>query len=68
MGYVSKYSTIKVAVYRGEDLLHSGKINDVAKAMGVQARTVYFYLMPTYQRRIASRKSNPDRVILVVRL
>ena len=36
--------------------------------MGVQARTVYFYLMPTYQRRIASRKSNPDRVIQVVKL
>jgi hypothetical protein len=31
---VSKYSTIEVAVYRGEELLHSGKINDVAKAMG----------------------------------
>ena len=47
MSTVSKYSLIEVAVYRGENLLHSGKINDVAKAMGVQARTVYFYLMPT---------------------
>lgn len=60
---------IEVAVYQGDDLLCMGTINECAKKLGVLPGTIYFYLMPSYQRRIAKRKnSDPSRVRQLVRI
>ncbi len=57
----------EVTVYRGEDIIAFGTIRECAKKLGVQPGTIYFYLMPSYQARIAKRKnSDPSRVRQVV--
>lgn len=66
--HISPYSNVEVSVYRGDELLHSGKIGLVAQKMGIKPASLYFYLMPSYQKRLERRKSNPDRCIQVVRL
>lgn len=67
---LSKHSQIEVAVYKGEDIIASGNINDCAKQLGVQAETLYFYTMPSYQRRLAKRQrpGSGENVRQVVRL
>lgn len=66
---IGQGSTIEVAVYRGDDVLAIGTIGECAKKLNVQPRTLYFYLMPTYERRIAKRKhSDWTRVRRVVRV
>lgn len=57
----------EVAVYRGDELLCMGTIRECAKKLNVLEATIYFYLMPSYQRRIAKRRnSDPSRVRSVV--
>lgn len=58
---VSANSTIEIAVYQGDDFITSGNIHDVAKELGVRADTLYFYTMPTYQRRLERRRQNSKR-------
>lgn len=64
-----KGHTIEVAVYRGDDLLCMGTIAECAKKLNVLPGTIYFYLMPVYERRIAKRKrSDWTKVRRVVRV
>lgn len=56
----------QVAVYKGEELLVSGTIRHCAKVLGVQSRTIYFYLMPEYKRRVERRKNSSGNVRSVV--
>lgn len=58
----------QVSVYKGDDLLVSGTIAECAKALGVQPGTIYFYLMPSYQRRVARRKTTSGNTMAVVLL
>ncbi len=59
----------EVAVYDGEQLVISGTIRHCAKELGIRKETLYFYLMPSYERRLAKRKrSDPSRVRRVVLL
>jgi DNA-binding transcriptional MerR regulator len=44
-----------------------GTIEECAKHLGVQPRTIKFYTTPTYQRRIEKRK-NPKDYTIVIRL
>lgn len=55
------------ALYKGEELLMIGTIEEIAKARGVQVETIKFYLYPTYQRRIAKRK-NPKNYLTLTKL
>lgn len=46
------------AVYKGDDLLVIGTIQECAEFLGVKKETVKFYMTPTYQRRIEKRKKS----------
>ena len=58
---------IEVAVYKGEKMLTCGTLEECAKELGVKRGTVYFYLMPSYQRRVEKSK-NPGNRRVAVRL
>ena len=69
MSNINIGASIEVTVYRGDDIIAVGTIRECAKKLHVQPRTLYFYLMPTYERRIAKRKhSNWEKVRRVVRV
>lgn len=40
------------AVYKKEDLLCVGTIEECAEQLGVKTKTVFFYGTPTYQNRV----------------
>ncbi|MBS7837351.1 hypothetical protein [Wohlfahrtiimonas chitiniclastica] len=48
------------ALYKGENLIASGSIAEIAKIQGVKPATIVFYMSPTYQKRI---KKNGLRLI-----
>jgi len=52
-------------MYKGDELLHIGTIEEIAKAHGVTKRTIQFYTSPAYKRRAAK---NPDKYITMTRL
>jgi len=60
-----QYLHIEVAVYKGDDMVCMGSIYDCAMRIGVQPRTLYWYLMPTYQKRLAKRKSTKNARMVV---
>lgn len=43
------------ALYKGDDLLAVGTVEEIAEHMNVSIRTVWFYQTPTYKKR---RKHN----------
>lgn len=57
----------EVAVYQGDDMLATGTLTEVAAKLKVNPETIYFYLTPAYERRLAKRKTL-DRSRTVVRL
>lgn len=57
----------EVAVYRGDDMIATGTLTEVAAQLKVNPETIYFYLTPAYQRRLAKRKTL-DRSRTAVRL
>lgn len=57
----------EVAVYKGDDMIATGTLTEVATQLKVNPETVYFYLTPAYQRRLAKRKTL-DRSRTAVRL
>lgn len=44
------------ALYKGEELLSTGTIYEIAKEMNVEVRTIRFYSTPTYKKRVLERK------------
>lgn len=40
------------ALYKGESLIASGSIAEIARIQGVKPATIGFYMSPTYQKRI----------------
>lgn len=44
-------------VYKGDDFVCIGTAEEVAEHMGWLVKTVHWYTMPTYKRRIAKRKN-----------
>ena len=57
----------EVAVYKGDEMIATGSLQDVAKQLNVNPETIYFYLTPSYQERLAKRKTL-DRSRTAVRL
>lgn len=55
------------AVYRGEELIATGNVDECAKTLGVSAAYIYWLRTPTAKKRLASR-DNPDQCIDAVKL
>lgn len=49
-----------VAVYRGDDLVFHGPVDKAAKRLGINPKTIRYYLTPTYRERYAEYK-RPER-------
>lgn len=45
------------ALYKGEELLRIGTLEEIAEAENVQIKTIQFYMTPTYKKRIEKRKN-----------
>lgn len=50
------------ALYKGENCLAIGTIQEIAEKMNVQYRTIYFYTTPTYKRRC---KNSNNRLTMI---
>jgi predicted transcriptional regulator of viral defense system len=55
------------AVYKGEELLYIGTIQECAERMNVSPNTVRFYASPAHEKRVFSRK-RPKKYLIVVKL
>lgn len=51
------------SLYKGDEELAFGTIEEIAKKLGVQKRTIYFYTTPTYKKRRANSKNARIMVI-----
>lgn len=47
---------MEYAMYKGDDLLHIGTLDEIARERGVLRDTIYFYTTEAYKRRISRRK------------
>lgn len=53
-----------VAMYKGDDFLFEGTIEECAAHRNVKPETIYYYTTPAYERKLAKRKTrNPITVI-----
>ncbi|MGB3160935.1 MAG: hypothetical protein WBA84_06770 [Carnobacterium sp.] len=52
------------AVYKGDDLLCSGTVEECAKVLNVSPRTILFYQYPSYQRRAKNAANRRVTIIL----
>ena len=41
------------AMYKGEKCLATGTLIQLSKALNIKIQTLYFYMSPTYQKRVA---------------
>lgn len=49
------------ALYKGEDMLAMGTLDDIAAEMGVKRRTIIYYGTPSYEKR--GRGNNKRKLI-----
>lgn len=54
------------ALYKGDELLSIGTVEEIAKRMGIKKKTIAHYKTPTYLRKIASRKSGGENAMVLV--
>lgn len=52
------------ALYKGEDILSIGTINEIAKEMGVQQETIRYYFTNAYKRKLNKRKVKNARILV----
>ena len=67
MGLTKEYDKREYALYKNDDLLHIGSMEELAKFRGVRKETIQYYATPAYRRRIEKR-NNPGSGITLVRL
>ena len=53
------------ALYRGDDNICDGTIDEIAKKRHVKPETIKWYLSHVYQRRLAQRKHSRHAISLV---
>ena len=53
------------AMYKGEEYLGEGTIEELAKCFNVNPRTIKFYLTPTYSKRGSGEKGNRRKLVRV---
>ena len=58
-------ATKEYALYRGEDLMCIGTASEIAQERNVQVQTILFYKTPSYQKRVESRKTSKNALVLV---
>lgn len=51
------YWNYEIALYRGDDIIDTGTVKEIADRRGVQKLTIYYYLMPVAGKRADSRKN-----------
>ena len=61
----SKVLDYEIDIYKGDDLLDSGTIREVAERRGVAPETIKWYLTGAYQRRVALAKTLDHRIMVV---
>jgi len=54
-----------VAVYKGDNLICLGTVDECAKVMGIRLETVKFYLTPSYQKILKKRKEASDSLVVI---
>lgn len=52
------------AIYKGEDLLADGTVDEVAEQLGISRETVLFYGTPAYAKRNAKRGAKNARELV----
>ena len=52
-------------LYKGEEQLHTGTIEELAALRGVKVSTMKYLLSPTYEKRLANRKEVSGALVLV---
>jgi hypothetical protein len=63
----SSTDNYEISLYRGDDLIDSGTIKEVAARRGCQKRTIVYYTMPSGHRR-ADRRKDQAKAIRAVRV
>ncbi|MBY7009540.1 hypothetical protein FDB15_08175 [Clostridium botulinum] len=53
------------ALYKGEECLGIGSIQELAKQFNVQLRTIQFYGTDAYKRKLEKRKNSNNAKLLV---
>lgn len=56
-----------IAVYKGDNLLMTGKARECAKRLGYKIDSLSWYLTPTYKKRVAKR-SYSNNAMKVIKL
>ena len=54
------------ALYKGEEILSIGTIDEIADEMGVQYRTIKYYTTGAYRRKLSKRKNPKNYKVLVL--
>ena len=54
------------AMYKGDELLCIGTLDDIAKARGIKKRTAYYYTTRAYRKKLEKR--NAKNAIVMVKL
>lgn len=57
---------MEYALYKGDDLLSIGTMQQIAKELGVQYRTIYFYSTQAYKRKLTKRKVKNARELVLL--
>lgn len=53
------------ALYKGENILSIGTIDEIAKDMRVQRETIKYYTTGAYQRKLTKRKNPKNFKVLI---
>lgn len=53
------------ALYKGEQMLSTGTIYEIAKDLGVEVRTIKYYSTKAYKRKLSRRKKSRNARELV---
>lgn len=62
--YRKPHTGRELALYKGEELLAMGTLDQVAKELGVSELTILFYATPAYKRRLSGRKVKSARELV----
>lgn len=55
-----------IAVYKGEEELCMGTIEECAAELGVKRETITFYMTPTYKNRLSKRNNKNSREVVTL--
>lgn len=56
------------ALYKGDEFITIGTIDEIAERMGVKKKTIAHYKTPTYLRKIERRKSGGGNSMVLIDL